>query len=118
MNPPLISTPPLSPPSEGVIDMVFTLFKNDPLEMMRYVTLGARVDSYLDRRRLSGWDNLDVEGFVREFGRTSEQAKQLYCMLFRVIPWLVGAGEMTQARADSIRGTITERCPEAGLAEV
>jgi hypothetical protein len=78
--------------------------------MMRKVTL--------DARRLSDAENLDVEGFVREFDPTPAQAKPPHSMLLRVIPWLVGAGAMTQARADSVGGTIAERCPEAGLAAV
>ncbi|MCR9161601.1 MAG: hypothetical protein ACE37F_35500 [Nannocystaceae bacterium] len=114
MKRPLGPLLPLREPSEGLVDMVFALFKNDPVEMMRYVSLGARVDSHLDRHGLGEWGDLDVCRFVNEYAATRAELMRLCTMLFKVLPWLVPAGELTPERAQSMQAELLELCPDAG----
>ncbi len=103
-------TPEPTPP-EGIVEMVCTLFVDDPEQMQAYAVFAARVDHYLHHHGLRDWSMLDAYQFVAHSARSRDEAITLCCMLATVLPWLVQAGDLTSLEASAICRAISEACP-------
>ncbi|MGH1347557.1 MAG: hypothetical protein ACRBN8_38730 [Nannocystales bacterium] len=102
--------PPEVLPPEGVIEMACTKYGDDPELFHAYASFAGRVDAFLSCRGLQGWDALDVERFILS-ARTPSEAGTLCCMLATVLPWMVGAEDISRFDASRQLAALLESCP-------
>ena len=110
-------TPLLDPP-EGLVEMVCTLFHDDPVSTEAYAMFGAQVDLFLGARGLRRWADLDVTEFLHHAARTASEAVTLCCMFSTLLPWLARADDLTRTEADALLRRVLEVCPRDADAEV
>jgi hypothetical protein len=109
-------TPLLDPP-EGLVEMVCTLFADDPVSTEAYAIFGAQIDLFLGSRGLRRWADLAVMDFLRHAAHNASEAVTLCCMLSTVVPWLARSGEMSALEANAMLRRLLEVCPEDEDAE-
>jgi len=105
-------------PPEGVVEMACTKFGDDPELFNAYASFAGRVDAFLSCRGLRGWQMLDVPRFLDRSATTPAEAGTLCCMLATVLPWMVGAQDIS--REDAVRQLVAlrEACPQDPQARI
>ncbi len=98
-------------PPEGVIEMACTKYGDDPELFHAYASFAGRVDAFLSCRGLRGWQTLDVERFLQS-ARTPAEAGTLCCMLATVLPWMVGAQDISRRAATRQLAALLDSCPD------